>query len=46
MILFVWALPGKIENSKRSVRFQNFIVLWCLAALNDYFGVNKSIEDN
>jgi hypothetical protein len=49
MILFVWASPVKIENSKRSVRCENFrffIVLWCLAVLDDYFDVNKGIEGN
>jgi hypothetical protein len=26
--------------------FRFFIVLWCLAVLNDYFGGNKGIEGN
>jgi hypothetical protein len=42
-------LTVKIKNSKGSVwceNFRFFIVLWCLAVLNDYFGGNKGIEGN
>jgi hypothetical protein len=48
MILFVWAFPVKIKDVKKKncENFRFFIVLWCLAVLIDYFGVNKGIEGN